>query len=194
VYLEDVTVFSRNVDAHIRHLRDVLLLLKKAGVSLKPSKCHQFQQEVEYLGHVVRSGQLLANQKNIKTLAQALPPRSQPELKSFLGMCNVYWRFIKDYAHIAKPMTKLTRERLPHVLPPLDARTRSERTSSAVLPFCIFWLIFGDFEATPTRRVSPRSRPKGHVASQTGALKKHAAIQLRSRIAHLSACHNYWLI
>jgi len=49
VYLDDVIVFSRTVDDHIRHLRDVLLLLEKAGVSLKPSKCHLLQQEVEYL-------------------------------------------------------------------------------------------------------------------------------------------------
>jgi len=121
VYLDDVIVFSRTVGDHIRHLREVLLLLEKAGVSLKPSKCHLFQQAVEYLGHVVRPGQLLVNQKNIKSLTQALPRRIQTELKSFLGMCNVYRRFIEDYAHIAKPLTKLTSKKLPHVLPPLDA-------------------------------------------------------------------------
>jgi len=121
VYLEDLIVFSRTVGDHIRHLREILLLLEKSGVSLKLSKCHLFQQEVEYLGHVVRPGQLLVSQKNIKILAQALPPRNQTELKSFLGMCNVYRRYIKDYAHIAKPLTKLTNKKLPHVLPPLDA-------------------------------------------------------------------------
>jgi len=36
-------------------------------------------------------------------------------------MCNVYRRFIKDYAHIAKPLTKLTSKKLPNVLTPLDA-------------------------------------------------------------------------
>jgi len=121
VYLDDVIVFSRTVGDHIRHLREVVLLLEKAGVSPKPSKCHLFQQEVEYLGHVVRPGQLPVIQKNIKSLAQALPRRNQTELKSFLGMCNVYRRFIKDYAHIAKPLAKLTSKKLPHVLPSLDA-------------------------------------------------------------------------
>ena len=120
VYLDDVIVFSWTVGDHIRHLREVLLLLEKAGVSLKPSKCHLFQQELECLGHVVRPGQLLVNRKNIKSLAQALPPRNRTELKSFLGMCKVYRRFIKDYARIAKPLTKLT-SALPQVLPPLEA-------------------------------------------------------------------------
>jgi len=61
------------------------------------------------------------NLKNIESLAKALPPRNQTELKSFLGMCSVYRRFIKDYAHIAKTLTKLTSTKLPHVLPPLDS-------------------------------------------------------------------------
>ena len=74
-YLDDVFVFSRTVDDHVRHLREVLLLLETAGVSLKPSRCHFFHQEVEYLGHIVRPGQLLVNQKNIKSLAQALHHR-----------------------------------------------------------------------------------------------------------------------
>jgi len=62
VYLCDVIVFSRTVGDKIRHIREVFLLLKKSGVSLKSSNCHFFQQEVEYLGHIVRPGQLLMNQ------------------------------------------------------------------------------------------------------------------------------------
>jgi len=116
-----VIVFSRTVEDHFRHLREVLFLLEKDGVSLKPSKCYLFQQEVKYLGHFFRPGQLLLNQKNIKSMAQALRPRNQTELKSFLGMCDVYRRFIKDNAHIAKPITTITSKKLPHALPPLDA-------------------------------------------------------------------------
>jgi len=120
VYLNDVIVFSRTVNDHIRHLCEVLLLLGKAGHSLKPSKCHLLQQDVEYLGHVVRPGQLLRNQKNIKSWAQALPPRNQTKLKCFLDTCIVYWRFIKDYAHSAKPLTKLTSKKLSLVVSPMD--------------------------------------------------------------------------
>jgi len=89
VYLEDALVFSRTVDEHIRHLREFSILLEKAGVSLKPSKCHPIQQDLEYLGHVFRPSQLLMNRKNIKSLAEALPPRNHTEIKSFLGMCDV---------------------------------------------------------------------------------------------------------
>jgi len=83
VYFDDVIVFSRTVEEHIRAFREVLLLRKKAGFSMEPSKCHLFQPEVEFLGHGVRPSQLLMNQKNMKILAQVLPPRNQTQLKSF---------------------------------------------------------------------------------------------------------------
>jgi len=35
-------------------------------------------------------------------------------------MWHVYPRFIKYYAHIAKPLTELISKKIPHVLPPLD--------------------------------------------------------------------------
>ena len=121
MYLDDVRIFFRTMEEHSRHLREVLLLLEKARVSLQPSKCHLLQQKVKYLGHVVRPGRLLVNQKSIKGMAQALPPRSQTEFKSSLGMCNVYQRYINDYAHIAKPLTKHNSKKLPRGLSPLDA-------------------------------------------------------------------------
>jgi len=86
VFLDDVIEFSRTVDVHMRQLCEVLLLLENASVSLKPSKCHPFRQEVNFQGHVVRPVQLLVNQKSIKSLAQVPPARNQPELKSFLDM------------------------------------------------------------------------------------------------------------
>ena len=121
LYRYDVIVIYRTVFDHIQHLLEVLVLQGKAGFSLKPSKCHLFHQEFEYLGQVVRPGRLRGNQKNIKSLPQVLFPLNHTELKSFLCMCNMYRRIIEDYAHITKPLTELTSHKLPHVLPTLDA-------------------------------------------------------------------------
>ena len=121
LYRYDVIVIYRTVNDHIQHRSEVLVLQGKAGFSLKPSKCHLFHQEFEYLGQVVRPGRLRGNQKNIKSLPQVLFPLNHTELKSFLCMCNMHRRIIEDYAHITKPLTELTSTKLPHVLPTLDA-------------------------------------------------------------------------
>lgn len=89
VYLDDIIVFSSTMDDHIRRLREVVSLLSKATVTLKPEKCHLFETKVHYPGHVRSPGELRVSEKNIRALRDANQPRTQTNLKSFLGMCNV---------------------------------------------------------------------------------------------------------
>lgn len=113
VYLDDIIVFSRTAEDHVEHLREVFAVLQRSGLSLKAKKCHLFQEEVEYLGHIVGRGRLKVQEKNIQGLKEASPPRCKKDLRSFLGMCNVYRRFVKDYASIARPLAAKTSTRLP---------------------------------------------------------------------------------
>ena len=62
-------------------------------------------QRVEYLGHVITPGRLsVANDvKATCAVREATFPESITQLRSFLGACNVYRRFVKDYSKIASP-------------------------------------------------------------------------------------------
>ena len=53
VYLDDVIIFSRTFEDHVKHLEVVLNKLHEAGATLKFSKCHFFRRSVDYLGHKV---------------------------------------------------------------------------------------------------------------------------------------------
>ena len=53
---------------------------------------------MEHFGHIVGRGELKAQDNNIRELKEASPPRCKKDLRSFLGMCNVFRRFVKDYA------------------------------------------------------------------------------------------------
>jgi len=54
----------------------------------------------------------------VDALKHAKLPTTKTQLKSFLGMCNVYRRFLKDFAKRAKPLNVLTRAEIPPDLPP----------------------------------------------------------------------------
>jgi Reverse transcriptase (RNA-dependent DNA polymerase) len=94
VYLDDIIVFSSSREAHLHHVHEVLSLLEEAGLSLKLSKCHLSQASVDYLGHFIRPGRLGVAEKNTAALRDASFPRTQTELRSFLGLCKVYRRFV----------------------------------------------------------------------------------------------------
>ena len=53
VYLDDVIVIGRSFAEHLQNLQAVFQRLRQAGLKLKPRKCTFFQQEVQYLGHIV---------------------------------------------------------------------------------------------------------------------------------------------
>ena len=53
-------------------------------------------------------GHIRVNEKNLVGLRRGEPTRTKNDLRSFLGMCNVYRRFLKDYAQLASPLTAPT--------------------------------------------------------------------------------------
>ena len=53
VYIDDIIIYSRTFEEHVRHVEEVLSRLEQARLKLKPSKCHFIQQEVGFLWHVV---------------------------------------------------------------------------------------------------------------------------------------------
>jgi len=64
-------------------------------------------------GHIVGRGQLKVQDKNIRGIKEASLPRCKKDLRSFLGMCNVYTRFFKDYAQVARPLAAMTISKRP---------------------------------------------------------------------------------
>jgi hypothetical protein len=58
VYLDDIIIYSKTMDAHVGHLDGVLNLLGTAWLSLKFSKRFFFNDTVDYLGHVIIPGKL----------------------------------------------------------------------------------------------------------------------------------------
>jgi len=81
VYFDDIIVFLQSVGESVEHLRENFAVLRGAHVPPKAKKCHLFQEEVEYLGHIIGRGQLQVQDKNIRGLkvwyhSQADPTRA----------------------------------------------------------------------------------------------------------------------
>jgi RNase H-like domain found in reverse transcriptase len=105
----------KSLEEHFEQLDYVLSILRNAGATLKLSKCRFFQSSVDYLGHVVYPGKLAVAQKIIDTLAQAHHPSTCTELKYFLGMSNVFRKFVSGLAKIAAPLTDMLRKGEPDI-------------------------------------------------------------------------------
>ena len=97
----DVIVISRNVEQHQQHLQLVFDAIRKAKLKLKLSKCCFASNEVEFLGHRISAHGVGPIERNASAVKTYLSPRNVHSVKSFLGLCSYYRRFIKDFARIA---------------------------------------------------------------------------------------------
>ena len=110
VYLDDIIVYSSSFDQHVQDLEEVFERLKAARLKLKPSKCYLFQKELTYLGHLVSQKGIRPDLDKIKAITSMPAPKSKSDVRSFLGMCNYYRKFIPDFAKTSYPLNHLTKD------------------------------------------------------------------------------------
>ena len=108
VYLDDIIIFSKDFDSHLSRLDQVLDRIGKAGLKIAPKKCQFFQEKVTFLGHVVSKDGISTDPSKIDAVKEWPVPRNVHDVRSFLGTCSYYRKFIRGFADIARPLHRLT--------------------------------------------------------------------------------------
>ena len=101
-------IYGKSFEAMINDLDQVLRRFADTGLKLKPRKCQLFKKEVEFLGHTINEFGVNTDPRKIDCIKYWPEPSNVKEIRPFLGLCSYYRRFIPDYSHVAKPLTRLT--------------------------------------------------------------------------------------
>ena len=113
IYMDDILVFAETLEECQERTKRVLDRMKEEDLHLKLAKCAFDQTEVEYLGLVVRNGEVLMDPTKLKAVEQWEPPKSVKAVRSCIGFCNFYRKFIPHFSAIARPLIDLTKKGVP---------------------------------------------------------------------------------
>lgn len=113
VYLDDLIIFGKTLEEHEERLLKVLDRLKEAGLKISLDKCQFGQSEVKYVGLIVSANGVATAPAKIETVPTWPHPTDLKTLRSFLGFCGYYRRFIANYSSIVRPLTNLTQGHAP---------------------------------------------------------------------------------
>ena len=108
IYLDDIIIFSKTPQEHLKWLQGVFEHLAQLGLKLKPSKCEFFRDSLRYLGHIVSKKGIASDPKKIETILNRPRPKMVTDVRSFTGFSNYYCKYIKNYAKITSPLYELT--------------------------------------------------------------------------------------
>lgn len=137
VYLDDILIFTSTLEEHREIVDEVLSRLRKHDLYLRPEKCEFEKTEIEYLGLVIREGEVRMDPAKVDAVRNWPTPKSLRDVRGFLGFANFYRRFIKDFSKIARPLNDLTKKNCPWTWGPSQQTAfdtlRNAFTSSPIL-------------------------------------------------------------
>ncbi|KAL4285207.1 hypothetical protein GQ457_16G013510 [Hibiscus cannabinus] len=110
VFFDDILVYSADWESHLKHVKEVLEILRHHRLFAKLSKCCFGAKKIDYLGYVISDGTIAMDREKVSCIPEWPSPKSVKELRGFLGLSGYYRRFIQGYGNIAKPLTDLLRK------------------------------------------------------------------------------------
>jgi hypothetical protein len=118
VYFDDILVFSKSLEDHVVHLRDVLQVLRNERLYANMEKCIFGVDKLVFLGFVVSSKGVHVDETKIDAIKTWPQPTNLLQVRSFLGLAGFYRRFVKDFSTIASPLHALSKKNAPFVWGP----------------------------------------------------------------------------
>ena len=105
----DIPIYSRNDEDHGHHVRAVVDPIRKTGFRLHGSKCLFGRTSTPFLGldidgDVPEGASVRMTHEKIKVISYWPYPASPKDMRSFVGLSEVYREFVPDFAKMSAPL------------------------------------------------------------------------------------------
>ncbi|MCO5588021.1 hypothetical protein L7F22_041975 [Adiantum nelumboides] len=115
VFFDNVIIYSKTIEEHKEHLKVIFQALRDNKLYVNQKKSEFFLQEIQYLGHIISKNGIRMDPAKLEVIKDWPNPRNLHEVRSFIGMCAYYRRFIEKFSLIAGPLHDLTKKNVKYV-------------------------------------------------------------------------------
>ena len=109
-YMDDIVVWSKSLDEHIRHINQLFERIRKHKLKLSLKKSQFMKAESNHLGFIVSPEGVRPDPLKVESIRTLAPPTNVKECRSFVAMCSYYRRFVPNFAKISEPIVALTKK------------------------------------------------------------------------------------
>jgi hypothetical protein len=110
IFFDDLLIYSKTWEDHLRHINEILNIMKEQSLYAKETKCEFGMTKILYLGHIISAQGVRVDPEKIQAILDWPTPRSLTKLRSFLGLCSYYRCFVKGFSQLGAPLTNLTKK------------------------------------------------------------------------------------
>ena len=106
-YQDDILIASQTFNEHLNDIKETLLRLRNAGITLNPKKCSFGQKQIKCLGHLISDKGVEKHPTAIEKICKVPVPKNKKELKCFLGLAGWYRQYVPNFATLTDSLFKL---------------------------------------------------------------------------------------
>ena len=107
IYLDDIIVYSKSDQDHLKHIKQVFQKCRMFGISLNPKKSNFALEEGKLLGHIISKDGIKIDPSRVEAIQKIEIPRSKEEVQSFIGRVSFLKIFILNFVEIMKHITSM---------------------------------------------------------------------------------------
>lgn len=163
LYVDDIIIIGCSVEHHLKNIRAVFEICRKCNLKLNPEKCHWFQTQVVYLGHLCTDQGVKPDPSKMDKVENFPVPKNANEARRFVALANYYRRFIEKFAHKASPLNRLQKKNVKFEWTEECDKAFQELKAALVSPPL---LVYPDFEKEFLLTTDASDRACGAVLSQ----------------------------
>jgi len=186
IYLDDILIMATTLVELVKLTYGILQHLLDLDLYLWPEKCSFNQTSVEYLGLIISEGELHMDPVKLTAVTKWPTPKTMKEVQKFLGFCNFYRRFVKNYSALARPLFNLTKKDVPFHWD--HAEEQAFRMLQSALTLALV-LILLDYEKPFTLITDASDYATGSILEQEDAFGRSHPVAYFSKSLQPAECN-----